>query len=67
METDYQNYVESLSGVSSDDDDISTVDSSDEAEEATISNSHNHPLQLQSRTRNLVQMLFDREVYRQHV
>ncbi|XP_034487357.1 uncharacterized protein LOC117791657 [Drosophila innubila] len=61
METDYQNYVESLSGVSSDDDDISTVDSSDEAEEATISNSHNHPIQLQSRTRNLVQMLFDRE------
>lgn len=60
METDYQNYVESLSGVSSDDDDISTVDSSDEAEEPT--NSHNHPLQPQSRTRNLVQMLYDREV-----
>ncbi|EDW13996.1 uncharacterized protein LOC6572426 [Drosophila mojavensis] len=59
METDYQNYVESLSGVSSDDDDISTVDSSDEAEEPT--NSHNHPLQPQSRTRNLVQMLYDRE------
>ncbi|XP_023174258.2 uncharacterized protein LOC111601751 [Drosophila hydei] len=59
METDYQNYVESLSGVSSDDDDISTVDSSDEAEEPT--NTHNHPLQPQSRTRNLVQMLYDRE------
>ncbi|KAH8359471.1 hypothetical protein KR093_006955 [Drosophila rubida] len=61
METDYQHYVESLSGVSSDDDDISTVDSSDEAEEATISNMHNHQIQMQSRTRNLVQMLFDRE------
>ncbi|XP_017968655.1 uncharacterized protein LOC108659970 isoform X2 [Drosophila navojoa] len=59
METDYQNYVESLSGVSSDDDDISTVDSSDEAEEPT--NSHNHPLQPQSQTRNLVQILYDRE------
>ncbi|XP_030559819.1 uncharacterized protein LOC115761928 [Drosophila novamexicana] len=59
METDYQNYVESLSGVSSDDDDISTVDSSDEAEEPT--NTQTHPLQTQSRTRNLVQMLYDRE------
>ncbi|EDV93113.1 uncharacterized protein LOC6564021 [Drosophila grimshawi] len=59
METDYQNYVESLSGVSSDDDDISTVDSSDEAEEPT--NSHSHPMQPQTRTRNLMQMLYDRE------
>lgn len=63
METDYQNYVESLSGVSSDDDDISTVDSSDEAEESTLSNTSNYPLQApQTRTRNLVQMLYDREV-----
>ncbi|KAH8307564.1 hypothetical protein KR044_003005 [Drosophila immigrans] len=61
METDYHHYVESLSGVSSDDDDISTVDSSDEADETSISNMHNHQIQIQSRTRNLVQMLFDRE------
>lgn len=63
METDYQNYVESLSGVSSDDDDISTVDSSDEAEESTLSNTSTYPLQApQTRTRNLAQMLYDREV-----
>ncbi|XP_022210853.2 uncharacterized protein LOC111066489 [Drosophila obscura] len=56
METDYQNYVESLSGVSSDDDDMSTVDSSDEtSEEPTPSPS------LNTRTRNLAQMLYDRE------
>ncbi|XP_060647869.1 LOW QUALITY PROTEIN: uncharacterized protein LOC132785685 [Drosophila nasuta] len=64
METDYQLYVESLSGVSSDDDDISTVDSSDEAvdnEESPKTNMYNHQIQVQSRTRNLVQMLFDRE------
>ncbi|XP_068155571.1 uncharacterized protein [Drosophila tropicalis] len=61
METDYQNYVESLSGVSSDDDDISTVDSSDEAatEDAMPAAPTHQPTQ--QHTRNLVQMLYDRE------
>ncbi|XP_017100838.2 uncharacterized protein [Drosophila bipectinata] len=56
METDYQNYVESLSGVSSDEDDISTADSSDESTEEPTT----VPVAL-PRTRNLVQMLYDRE------
>lgn len=57
METDYQNYVESLSGVSSDEDDISTADSSDESTEEPTT----VPVAL-PRTRNLVKMLYDREV-----
>jgi len=57
METDYQNYVESLSGVSSDEDDFSTVDSSDESSEEPTPTPSSVP-----RTRNLVQMLYDREV-----
>ncbi|XP_017040144.1 uncharacterized protein LOC108087324 [Drosophila ficusphila] len=56
METDYQNYVESLSGVSSDEDDFSTVDSSDESSEEPTPTPSSGP-----RTRNLVQMLYDRE------
>ncbi|XP_017079895.2 uncharacterized protein LOC108113723 [Drosophila eugracilis] len=56
METDYQNYVESLSGVSSDEDDFSTVDSSDESSEEPTPTPIAAP-----RTRNLVQMLYDRE------
>ncbi|XP_030375999.1 uncharacterized protein LOC115625176 [Scaptodrosophila lebanonensis] len=58
METEYQNYVESLSSASSDDDDFSTVDSSDEAEEPALTPTPNtHALQ----SRNFVQMLHDRE------
>lgn len=57
METDYQNYVESLSGVSSDEDDISTADSSDESTEEPTTVPVAPP-----RTRNLMQMLYDREV-----
>lgn len=51
--------VESLSGVSSDEDDISTMDSSDESAEEPIRGA---TPAFGARTRNLVQMLYDREV-----
>ncbi|KAH8241949.1 hypothetical protein KR038_003162, partial [Drosophila bunnanda] len=50
--------VESLSGVSSDEDDISTMDSSDESAEEPARGA---TPAFGARTRNLVQMLYDRE------
>ncbi|XP_033149078.1 uncharacterized protein LOC117134687 isoform X2 [Drosophila busckii] len=60
MEPDYRSFGETFSGVSSDDDDISVVDSSDEDNELLLSNMHKNNNAPKMRA-NFVKLLYDRE------